>query len=204
VTIAIREKRNSLEVPASGVFKERDLSGLLGLFYITTLLLAQAADSPAAPSPAAKSGEANAPAAAPAKPGAPAKADEAASEPAATDEAAPAGDAPAGGITDALFSTYALPLGAMLLLMYFMLLRPEQKKRKEVEQTLSSLKKNDHIVTIGGICGTVVNISPGSQFITIKVDESNNTRLKILRSAVARVGEVEDQDNKIEAKKESA
>lgn len=182
------------------------MSGLLGLFYITTLLLAQTADSPAASSPAAKSGEASAPATAPAKASAPAKADEAASEPAATDVAAPAGDAPAGGggITDALFSTYALPLGAMLLLMYFMLLRPEQKKRKEVEQTLSSLKKNDHIVTIGGICGTVVNISPGSQFITIKVDESNNTRLKILRSAVARVGEVEDQDNKIEAKKESA
>jgi preprotein translocase subunit YajC len=183
------------------------LSGLLGLFYFTTLLLAQTADSPAASSPAAKSGEANAPATAPAKASAPAKADDTANEPAATDdEAAPAEGAPAGvgGITDALFSTYALPLGAMLLLMYFMLLRPEQKKRKEVEQTLSSLKKNDHIVTIGGICGTVVNISPGSQFITIKVDESNNTRLKILRSAVARVGEVEDQDNKIETKKESA
>lgn len=180
------------------------MSGLLGLFYFTTLLLAQAADGDA-PSPAAKSGDASPPAAkAPAKPSAPAKAGEAANEPAATDEAAPAGDPPGSGITDALFSTYALPLGAMLLLMYFMLLRPEQKKRKEVEQTLSSLKKNDHIVTIGGICGTVVNISPGSQFITIKVDESNNTRLKILRSAVARVGEVEDQDNKIEAKKESA
>jgi preprotein translocase subunit YajC len=185
------------------------LSGLLGLFYFVALLLAQATDGEA-PSPAAKSGDANAPAVAPAKPApakpaAPAKAADA-NDAADADEVAAAGDAPAGGggITDALFSTYALPLGAMLLLMYFMLLRPEQKKRKEVEQTLSSLKKNDHIVTIGGICGTVVNISPGSQFITIKVDESNNTRLKILRSAVARVGEVEDQDNKIEAKKESA
>ena len=106
-----------------------------------------------------------------------------------------------GGITDALFGTYALPLMAMLLLMYFMLLRPEQRKRKEVEQTLSTLKKNDHIVTIGGICGTVVNISPGSMYITIKVDESSNTRLKILRSAVARVGDIEEPS---EAKKEPA
>lgn len=106
-----------------------------------------------------------------------------------------------GGITDALFGTFALPLLAMLALMYFMLLRPEQKKRKEVENTLANLKKNDHIVTIGGICGTVVNISPGSTTITIKVDESNNTRLKILRSAVARVGEAEEPS---EAKKESA
>ncbi len=123
--------------------------------------------------------------------------------------AAPAGGAvPAvdpnaggGGITDALFGTFALPIMAMLLLMYFMLLRPEQRKRKEVEQTLSQLKKNDHIVTIGGICGTVVNISPGSMYITIKVDESSNTRLKILRSAVARVG---DTDEPSEAKKEPA
>jgi len=90
---------------------------------------------------------------------------------------------------------------AMLLLMYFMLLRPEQKKRKEVENTLANLKKNDHIVTIGGICGTVVNISPGSTYITIKVDESSNTRLKILRSAVAQVGDTEEP---VETKKELA
>lgn len=116
-----------------------------------------------------------------------------------------AGGAAGGGITEALFGSFALPLMAMLLLMYFMLLRPEQRKRKEVENTLAGLKKNDHVVTIGGICGTVVNISPGSTYITIKVDESNNTRLKILRSAVARVGNADEPDDaKTElAKKES-
>jgi preprotein translocase subunit YajC len=155
------------------------LSGLFDFLYMTGLFLAQAAGADPA-SGAAGSGDAAGAGGGAVAPGA------------------------GGGITDMLFSTYALPLGAMLLLMYFMLLRPEQKKRKEVEQTLSNLKKNDHIVTIGGICGTVVNISPGSTYITIKVDESNNTRLKILRSAVARVGEVEDPDNKLEAKKESA
>ncbi|QDU30772.1 preprotein translocase subunit YajC [Anatilimnocola aggregata] len=125
------------------------MSGLLGVIYLTGLLLAQGA------------------AAAPAGGAAPA--------------------AGGGGLTDTIFGTFALPIMAMLLLMYFMLLRPEQKKRKEAEQTLNSLKKNDHVVTIGGICGTVVNISPGSATITIRVDD--NTRLKILRSAVARVGE---------------
>lgn len=114
---------------------------------------------------------------------------------------AEAAEGEGGGLTEGLFGTFVLPLLAMLALMYFMLLRPEQRKRKEVENTLANLKKNDHIVTIGGICGTVVNISPGSTTITIKVDESNNTRLKILRSAVARVGEAEEPS---EAKKESA
>lgn len=164
------------------------MSGLIGFLYLTTLLLAQAGDAANAPAKAGAAPSAPAPAASDAAP--------------ADGEAVPAADPAGGGFTDAIFSTYALPLGAMLLLMYFMLLRPEHRKRKEVEQTLANLKKNDHVVTIGGICGTVVNISPGSTFITIRVDE--NTRLKILRSAVARVGEVEDQDNKIDAKKESA
>jgi preprotein translocase subunit YajC len=154
-----------------GQVKEQDLSGLLAYCYLTALLLAQAAG------------------------GAPA------GNPAGGDVAGKAaGDAGAGGgLTETIFGTFALPLMAMLLLMYFMLLRPESKKRKEVENTLASLKKNDHVVTIGGICGTVVNISPGSTYITIKVDESNNTRLKILRSAVARVGDTEEP---AEAKKE--
>jgi preprotein translocase subunit YajC len=137
------------------------LSGLLGVFYLTSLLLAQAAG------------------------GAPAGG------------AAPA--AGGGSLTDSIFGTFALPIMAMLLLMYFMLLRPEQKKRKEAEQTLASLKKNDHVVTIGGICGTVVNIAPGSSTITIRVDD--NTRLKILRSAVARIGDPEDSS---EAEKKPA
>jgi preprotein translocase subunit YajC len=142
--------------------KEWVLSGLLGVLYLTSLMLAQGAG--AAPAGGAKDGA-------------------------------------GGGLVESIFGSFALPIMVMLVLMYFMLLRPEQKKRKEVEQTLSNLKKNDHVVTIGGICGTVVNISPGSTFLTIRVDDSNNTRLKILRSAVARVGEPEESG---EAKKESA
>jgi preprotein translocase subunit YajC len=153
--------------------KELVLSGLLGFLYVSAMLLAQAAGgAPAGGAAGAGAGD-----------------------------GAAGGAAGGGGITEALFGTFALPLMAMLLLMYFMLLRPERQKRKEVEQTLANLKKNDHIVTIGGICGTVVNISPGSTYITIKVDESSNTRLKILRSAVARVG---DTDEPAEAKKEPA
>lgn len=155
------------------------MSGLLGFLYLSAWVLAQTVLAQAAggaPAGGAAGGGAG-------------------------DGAAGGAAGGGGGITEALFGTFMLPLMAMLLLMYFMLLRPEQKKRKEVENTLANLKKNDHVVTIGGICGTVVNISPGSTFITIKVDESNNTRLKILRSAVARVGDV---DEPAEAKKELA
>ena len=50
----------------------------------------------------------------------------------------------------------------MLLIMvgvfYFMLIRPENKRKKEAEQMRSGLKTGDKVTTIGGICGTVVNV----------------------------------------------
>jgi preprotein translocase subunit YajC len=49
---------------------------------------------------------------------------------------------------------------------------------------VQSLSKNDKIQTIGGIIGTVVDIKEDE--ITLKIDESNNTKIKILRSAIGR------------------
>ena len=104
------------------------------------------------------------------------------------------GGAAAGGGLDSFFTSMAIPLGVTLLLMYLLLMRPEQKKRKEMEKQLSAIKKNDHIVTIGGIYGTVVNASPGSRMVTIRVDDSTGTKIKILRSAISQVGAVDEGD----------
>ena len=46
----------------------------------------------------------------------------------------------------------------MIAILYFMLIRPENKRKKEAEQMRSSVKKGDKIVTIGGICGVVVDV----------------------------------------------
>jgi preprotein translocase subunit YajC len=81
-----------------------------------------------------------------------------------------------------------------LVLMYLLLMRPEQKKRKDMERVLAGVKKNDHVVTIGGIYGTVVAAVSDSKFVTIRVDDSNGTKLKILRSAISHVGAAEEAD----------
>ncbi len=47
---------------------------------------------------------------------------------------------------------------AMMALMYFMLIRPENKRKKEAEQMRSSLKAGDNVTTIGGVTGTVVDV----------------------------------------------
>ena len=53
------------------------------------------------------------------------------------------------------------------------------------DDLLKSLKKNDRVVTIGGIIGTVANVTPDGKEVTLKVDD--NTRLKMLRSSIQTV-----------------
>lgn len=89
-----------------------------------------------------------------------------------------------------------LPFVAIGLLFYFMLLRPERKKRTDLAQLLDNLKKNDRVVTIGGIFGVVVNVQKGAEDVTIRIDDTNNTRLRVLRTAIARVISEEGSDQK--------
>jgi preprotein translocase subunit YajC len=104
---------------------------------------------------------------------------------------APAGKGGGGGI-EQIFASPILPFLLIGIVFYFLMMRPEQKKRKEQEKLLTALKKNDHVVTIGGIYGTIVNAAPGSTYVTVRVDDSTNTRLRMLRSAISRVGSAEE------------
>lgn len=89
---------------------------------------------------------------------------------------------------DSPFGLSLLPLVMIIAaLFYFMILRPEGKRRSAQEKMHKELKKNDRIITIGGLYGTVVNVQQGADDITIKVDETSNTRLRITRSSVQTV-----------------
>ena len=72
----------------------------------------------------------------------------------------------------------------MFVLMYFLLFRGPRKKQQEHRQMVQSLSKNDRVRTIGGIIGTVVDIKDDE--ITLKVDESNNTKIKVASSAIGK------------------
>ncbi|MFB0556022.1 MAG: preprotein translocase subunit YajC [Phycisphaerae bacterium] len=75
-------------------------------------------------------------------------------------------------------------LGVMFLLMYMILFRGPRKKQQQHKQMVQTLAKNDKVRTIGGIIGTVVDIK-GDE-VTLKVDESNNTKIKVISSAIGR------------------
>ena len=80
-----------------------------------------------------------------------------------------------------------LPIVAIGFLFFFLIVRPEKKKQAAVARMQGELKKNDRVVTVGGIIGVVVNTQAGSNEITVRVDENTNTRLHMLRSSVSRV-----------------
>jgi len=80
--------------------------------------------------------------------------------------------------------TYWMFLGLMFVMMYFILFRGPRKKQQQHKQMVQTLAKNDKVRTIGGIIGTVVDVKDDE--ITLKVDESNNTKIKVLPSAIGR------------------
>jgi preprotein translocase subunit YajC len=79
------------------------------------------------------------------------------------------------------------PFLMIAVLFYLLMIRPERRKRAVLAAMLDNLKKNDRVVTIGGIYGTVVNAQKDLDEVIIKVDENTNTKLRMQRAAIARV-----------------
>ena len=75
-----------------------------------------------------------------------------------------------------------LPLIVMFVVFYFLLIRPQQKQRKALQQMVQNLKKGDKVVTSGGIIGIIAGIQ--DDYVVIKVGESD-TKIEILKSAIA-------------------
>jgi preprotein translocase subunit YajC len=75
-------------------------------------------------------------------------------------------------------------MGAMFVLMYFMLFRGPKKKQQQHKKMIQSLDKNDRVRTIGGIVGTVIDVKDDE--VVLKVDESNNTKIRVSASAIGK------------------
>jgi preprotein translocase subunit YajC len=78
-----------------------------------------------------------------------------------------------------------LPLIIIMVLGYFLLIRsPMKRQEAERNALMSSLKKNDKVLTTGGIYGTIVAISEVANEVTVKVDD--NVRLRMTKEAILR------------------
>jgi preprotein translocase subunit YajC len=114
------------------------------------------------------------------------------------------GGSPAGGEAGGSmgFITSLLPFAAIIAIFYFLIIRPQSKKRKETEKMLSTLRKGDRVVTIGGVHGTIQSVREST--VIVKVDD--NTKIEFNRSAISSVEAVakEDKSEKIESKEDKA
>ena len=77
----------------------------------------------------------------------------------------------------------------IILVFYFLVMRPQNKKQKEAKKMLEGIRKDDRVVTIGGLRGTVVTVK--DDVVVLKVDD--NTKLEYSKSAVATVLKREDE-----------
>ena len=76
-----------------------------------------------------------------------------------------------------------LPIFFLFAVFYFLLIRPQKRQQKEHAKMLEGLKKNDEVITSGGIHGVIVNVKDTT--FVVKVDD--NAKLEVEKSAVARL-----------------
>lgn len=94
--------------------------------------------------------------------------------------AAPGADGGSGSIAPTLVT-----FGLIIVIFYFLIIRPQNKKKKDAENMLKALSKGDRIVTIGGIHGTIQSLKEDT--VVLKIDSS--TKMTMSRSAISSVVE---------------
>ncbi len=74
-----------------------------------------------------------------------------------------------------------LPIVLIFVIFYFLLIRPQKKQQDEHKKMIAGLKKNDEVITAGGIHGTIMNVKDHT--VTLKVDD--NVKVEVQKASVA-------------------
>ena len=89
--------------------------------------------------------------------------------------------AQSGGFAEGGFGL--LPILFVMLIFYFLLIRPQQKRAKQHREMLAAIRRGDKIVTSGGLTGTVVKVTDDSD--TVDVEIAKDVKVQIVRSMIA-------------------
>lgn len=104
-----------------------------------------------------------------------------------------AGGASSGGGSGQLVTTF-VTFGLVILIFYFLIIRPQSRKNRDTKNMLAAIKKGDKVVTAGGIRGTILSVK--DQVVVLKVDD--NVKLEFSKSAISNVVEQSKEAVKIE------
>ncbi len=78
-----------------------------------------------------------------------------------------------------------LPFVLIIVVMYFLMIRPQQKRQKAHAAMLASIKSGDEVVTMGGVYGTIAGISEKENTVWLKI--ANEVKIKVERASITRV-----------------
>src|SRR5262245_44695092 len=90
-----------------------------------------------------------------------------------------------------LFQSQASPLGMLIpmvlvfVLFYFLIVLPQRKRQRAVDEMLNNLKAGDKVVTNGGLYGTIVSIRDDKRTVQLKISENPVIRVEVARTAVS-------------------
>ncbi|MFI5455463.1 MAG: preprotein translocase subunit YajC [Isosphaerales bacterium] len=82
---------------------------------------------------------------------------------------------------------FLLPLLGIPLIFYFVLLRPQQQQEQKRRSMIDALKKNDKVLTTGGMYGTVISVDSNNDKVVLRVDDEKGVKLAFTKASVARV-----------------
>ena len=91
--------------------------------------------------------------------------------------------AQSGGIVEGGFGL--LPIILVMVIFYFLLIRPQQKRAKQHKEMLAAIRRGDKIVTSGGLVGTIIKVTDDSD--TIDVEIAKGVKVQVVRAMVADV-----------------
>lgn len=83
--------------------------------------------------------------------------------------------------------------GLVFVIFYFLIIRPQNKKQKEMQKMIAAVKKGDKVVTIGGVHGSVHSVKEGT--VVVKVDD--DCKIEFSKSAISAVTAKDEEKNEI-------
>ncbi len=90
--------------------------------------------------------------------------------------------APAAGGADIIIQM--APFAIIMVIMYFLIIRPQQRRAKEAQDMITAIRRGDTVVTTGGIVAKVTKVGEGAE---IEVEIAPNVRVRLMRQMVAEV-----------------
>lgn len=93
---------------------------------------------------------------------------------------------------------FGFPLMMMIMIYILFVMMPQGRDRRARQDFMKNLKKNDNVVTVGGIFGTVTGFSADGDQVTLRVDD--NTRIRVRKSSIEAIVKTESEEKKSDEK----